>query len=219
MQNEINKNMPSRSNITKIKLILVSKIFLVIIIVIQFAIIVLLINPGTVLSQIQNNRIIVAVASKTSTNTQETPVVAVISDANALRDENLIQADIYKDAQNGDYVLGFTNKMIIYRQQNDSIIYDGDAPQVKLDKTQKALILDIITIAKKSVLIDPDSKETPQVSLITDAKTLREENASFYKDARNDDILVFFTESQVVMVYRQESKSIIKSGSYNTAIK
>lgn len=49
----------------------------------------------------------------------EDPTVATITDADALRKEN---AEFYKEAKNGDVLLIFTTKAILYRTSSDRII-------------------------------------------------------------------------------------------------
>jgi len=170
-------------------------------------------------TQIQNNQVVAEVSGKAKVNTQEVPVVAVISDAKTLREQNDIQSEIYKDAQNGDYVIGYTDKMVIYRRQDGSIIYDGDTPQTRLEKTQQELVDAVTNAAKNAGVIDADSQEVPSVSIVTDAKKLRDQNATFYKDAKNNDVLASFAESGILVIYRQDTQTIVNSGQFSTTIK
>ena len=50
---------------------------------------------------------------------EETPTIATITDADALRTEN---AEFYKDAQNGDMLLIYQKKAILYRESQNLII-------------------------------------------------------------------------------------------------
>ena len=109
--------------------------------------------------------------------------------------------------------------MIVYRRQEGKLIYDGLNPQSKLESTQQELITNIITAAKARGTIDQDSIEIPQVSVVTDARKLRESNAGFYASARNGDILAYFLDSGVVVLYRDDAKSIINAGAHNTQIR
>jgi hypothetical protein len=214
------RNIPQKKNTTveNIKNFVTSKRFLAVLALVEFVIILWLINPSAIITRIQNDQVVREVSGLTTINTTETPVVAVITNANALRDENTIQAEIYKDAQNGDYVIGYTDKMIIYRRQDSSIIYEGETPQLKLESTQEALLTNIITAAKDSGAVDRDSVEVPQVSVISDARQLRQTNPGFYADAQNGDILAYFLDSGVLVIYRDETQTIINAGSYSTTI-
>jgi hypothetical protein len=206
------------TKVESVKNFVTSKRFLAVVALVEFVIILWLINPSAILTRIQNDQVVREVSGLTTINTTETPVVAVITNANALRDENTIQAEIYKDAQNGDYVIGYTDKMIIYRRQDSSIIYEGETPQLKLESTQEELLTNIITAAKDSGAIDRDSVEVPQVSVISDARQLRQTNPGFYSEAQNGDILAYFLDSGVLVIYRDETKEIINAGAYSTTI-
>jgi len=204
--------------LSRIKGLFTTKTFLGLIVILQIVIIALILNPVALYQQYQNQQVINEVGALTTLNTGETPVIAQVSDAEALRKENSIQAQVYKDAKNGDYVLGYTNKLIIYRKGETKLIYDGDTPSAVLTKNQELIITDISTKAKEAGLIDTDSQETPQVSVITDITKLKSENPTFYSIARNNDVVAVFSESQLIVLYNIESKSILNSGKFTTNI-
>lgn len=52
-------------------------------------------------------------------NKEETPTVATVEDVNTLK---AVKPDIYKDTENGDKVLVYSDKVIIYREEEDLII-------------------------------------------------------------------------------------------------
>lgn len=201
-----------------IKSIFSSKLLLGLVVVLQLIMIFLILNPIAIIQDIQNRQLINEVASKTSLNTAETPVIATITNADTLRAENAIQAEVYKDAQSGDYVLAYTDKMIIYRRGEGRVIYEGDNPNQLLNKTQQKLIDDIVASAKEQGIIDSASKEVPQISIISDVKSLAASDPTFYRSARNNDIIVLFAESQVIALYNQETGEIFNHGQYQTTI-
>ncbi len=52
-------------------------------------------------------------------NEEETPTIATVEDVNTLK---AVKPDIYKDTENGDKVLVYSDKVIIYRESKDLII-------------------------------------------------------------------------------------------------
>jgi hypothetical protein len=187
-------------------------------VVIILLLIVVLINPATIIQKINESQVLSAVASLTTINTAESPVIAVISDAQGLREENAIQAEVYKDAQNGDYVLGYSDKMIIYRKQDNTIIYEGDSPTDMLTKNQETLMNSIISKAKEQGIIPSTSEEEPALSVVTDIAVLQAQDPTFYSSARNNDIIAIFSQAEVILLYNNDTGSIIKSGTYTTQI-
>ncbi len=195
-----------------------TKSVLIIVAILQIIIIVLILNPVALVQQYQNQQIINEVAAKTAVNTAESPVIATITNADQLRSANAAQAQVYKDAQNGDYVLGYSDKMIIYRRGTGEVIYNGDNPNDLVTHTQEKLVSDIVDKAKKQNLISSDSTETPQISIITDVKSLQTANPDFYSIARNNDIVALFPQEQLIVLYNQETSTIVNSGKYSTNI-
>lgn len=208
-----------RLNKSTFNQILNNRALLIVIIVLQIIIIVLLfVNPIYLIQEYRNQQIIEQVAAKTDIDSSETPLVAEITDIASLKAANDIQAQVYKDAQNGDYVLGYTNKMIIFRPSTQAIIYEGDNPNDLLTKAQEKVIEDIIRVAKEQNLLPAESTETPQISIVTDTRALQQSNPEFYKVARNNDLIALFPAHQLIILYNQETSSIINSGSYSTTI-
>ncbi len=195
------------------------KVLAFLIIVLQIVIIVLVINPLNLYNQALNNQIINEVSKLAIVAPTENPVIAVVSDAEKVREANAVQAVVYKDAKNGDYVLGYSSKLIIYRRPENKIIYDGDNPNTLLDKAQKTITSSVISKAKSAGLLDSNSEEQPQLSTVTDPALLLKQDPNFYQDAKKDDIIAIFPEKELIVLYRQNGDSIIKSGKYQTIIK
>lgn len=214
MQNE--EEAPRRSNI--LRKLASNRTLLVVIAVLQIIMIILILNPAAIIRNFQNQQLINEVASKTTINTAENPVIATVTNAQRVRDENAANEQVYKDAQNGDYVLGYSDKMIIYRQSTGTIIYEGANPSTLITNAQQKLIEDITTKAKELGLVEDESEEIPQISLITDVKSLQTANPEFYSLARNNDIVALFAQSQLIVLYNQETATIVNSGEYTTSI-
>jgi hypothetical protein len=153
----------------------------------------------------------------------ELPQVGIIGDKKNLQDVdtlkkgNAIDAEIYKDAQNGDYVLGYTSKLIIYRASEDKVIYEGDTPQSKINQTQQNLISLVQKKALSEGLIKSDTA-VPQASIVTDPEKVKESN-EFYKDVQTNDIVANFSSPDLIIIYRPSTDSIVKSGQISLTVK
>jgi hypothetical protein len=178
-------------------------------------------NPLATIQNIQNQQLISQVLGKATNTYAETPIVARIVDIDALTKDNPINAQIYKDAENGDFVLIFTKGLIIYKPSEEKIVYEGDNPAVTLQKNQELLISNIQEVAKSAGLIEESSTEIPQLSLVTDPELLRGQNLSnsdFYKDVIKDDIIVFFVQAGRAAIYRSSTGEFISQGNYQISI-
>lgn len=197
---------------------------IVLIVVLQIIMIVLLLlnlfglSPAAIIQNMQNQQVISELSSKTTVPSGETPVIATVTDANKLREENAVQAEVYKDAQNGDFVIGYGEKMYIFRRSEGRIVYEGDNPNTALTKAQEKIISEIVTAARDSGVITTANDETPQLSLITDVKALQTNDPVFYKNARANDIIALFPQAEVILIYNQESKTVVNYGNYTTQI-
>lgn len=197
---------------------------LVLILIIQVIMLYLLVNPLNLSNQLRTIKVINEVGEKVAVPPTEIPVIAVIGDnkslpdINTIKKDNEINASVYKDAQNGDFVLAYTTKMIIYRLENNEIIYEGDSPQNLLNSSQKAIINSVIAKAKETLVIESSSTETPQILLIKDIDLLKKSNSRFYANAQNDDVLAYFASTSKVVIFRPSTSEIIQVGNYSTSI-
>lgn len=178
-----------------------------------------IINPIGIYQNNTTGEIIKEVSQLTTTNPLETPLVNVIKDVQKIKELNAINAEVYKNATNGDYVVGYSDKMIIYRRQSGDIIYEGQTPAAILESTQQTIITGVTNKAKEAKLIEASSTEAPQVSIVTDAAKLKEENPSFYANAQTNDVIALFSSKKLIVLYRPSTSTIINSGAYNTTIK
>lgn len=202
-----------------------AKLFMLVIFLLQVLTVYLLINPINLINQLNAVQIVNRVASKVSVPPSEVPqVVARVGDgktlpsADDLRKENEIQAQVYKDAQNGDYVLLYSSKMIVYREATDTVLYQGDTPTNILQKAQKELMDKVVAKAKAQSIVAASSEETPQLSTITDIAKLKQENAAFYAEGANNDVIALFPTAGKVVLYRPQTDTIVKSGNFKLNI-
>ena len=174
------------------------------------------------LSQLNLNKTILDEVSKlTSVNILDnTTSFAVIVDADKLRNENAIQKEVYKDAQNGDYVILFKDQMIIYRRPEKKIIYQGDSPATIANNQRLTLAQKIGKKVYDAGLIPSDKKEisVPQLSEVTDAEQTKKQSEEFFADVKVGDIIAYFPDLNLVVLYRPSTDMLINTGSYQSSI-
>jgi len=216
-----------KSNLfSKIKNTLLSQTGLIFLVVaLQAVIIFLMVNPINLYQQLDVIQVLNNVFSLTEVPTTEIPIIARVGDNKPLQDvetirkQNDINTQVYKDAQNGDYVLGYsTNKMIIYRKADNSIIYNGDNPQRILELTQQAISNNVITKTKEAKLITADSTETPELSIVVNVDNLKSVNAKFYENVQQNDIVATFGRSSLLVIYRPSTNVVVNAGKFATNI-
>jgi hypothetical protein len=206
---------------------------IVLILIFQGAILFLFLNPINLLNQLSTVQVINEVTKLVSENKDggqippnELPQVGVIGDGKNLKniDElkkgNAIDAEIYKDAQNGDYVVGYTSKLVIYRPSEKKVIYNGETPQQKLNQNQQAQQQVIVTVSKAALDAKLITEQTPvpQASVVTDAEKVKSGNA-FYSAVQNNDIIATYSNPDLIVIYRPSEQKIVKSGKIEIAIK
>jgi hypothetical protein len=210
-----------------------NSVAIVLILIFQAAILYLFLNPINLLNQLSTVQVINDVTKLVSENKDggqvppnELPQVGVIGDGKNLKniDElkkgNAIDAEIYKDAQNGDYVVGYTSKLVIYRPSEKKVIYNGETPQQKLNQNQQAQQQVIVTVSKAALDAKLITEQTPvpQASVVTDAEKVKAGNA-FYSVVQNNDIIATYSNPDLIVIYRPSEQKIVKSGKIEIAIK
>ena len=198
-----------------------------IILILQLVFLYFLLNPINVFNQLSSVNII----NKISANKElalpitELPQIGVIGDGvklkgiDEIKKENQVDGEIYKNAANGDYVLGYSTKLVIYRPSTDAVIYNGATPQMKLQETQGAILGLVVKKAKDAKLIPAEYNTAPQVSIVTNPDEMKKVNADFYALVAKDDLVASFNNPSVVMIYRPSEDKIIKSGTIQVAIR
>jgi hypothetical protein len=197
---------------------------LLMILALQIAITYIVFNPINIINQYNTVQVMNRVSAKSAVPPQELPVIAMIGDMKTLPKHaelitnNQINATVYSEAKDGDYVLGYSTKMIIYRFSEDKIVYDGDSPVQINQKTQTSILNLLVAKAKEQGLIAQDSTEIPSASIVTDAAPVRASSPSFYQRVQNEDIVGFFNSSSKVIVVRASTGEVINSGTISTII-
>jgi hypothetical protein len=205
----------------------ITSFFIFVILVMQGLFLYFLINPINVATQLNS----VQKINKITTLTEkplpitELPQIGVVGDQKTLADiaeikkANEIDAKVYANAANGDYVLGYTNgRLVIYRPSDDKIVYDGESSKQQLQAGQQVLVASVLKSSVSAGLIPADYKQTPQISVVTSPEDLKKGN-EFYKDTVKDDLVVTFTNPNLVVIYRPSTQQIVKSGQFQISLK
>lgn len=165
-------------------------------------------------------QIIERVAELVRVDSKETPSVAKVNNAEALRAENPIQQQVYALAQDGDYVIGFTDQMVIYRQSTDEVVYVGMSPGQILQQAQLEVIKGIELKLKEAGLLPEDSAsiQKPEINIIANAELFKSRDPEFYANAQDNDFLVVYNDIGLIAVYRQDTAEVINSGFFKIQI-
>lgn len=153
-------------------------------------------------------------------NPFETPSVSSIKDAKALRGANHIQAQVYLNANDGDFVLTYSDIMIIYRRETKQIIYQGNSPSTIQTKLQNETAGLILAAAKKIGAIEDGvtAADFTQLTLVNDPDELKGVDPVFYENVTTNDIIAVIPVGQVVLIYRPSTNEIVRVGTYTTTV-
>ncbi len=199
-------------------------VLLVLILILQILLIYVTVNPPNLFNQLNVVNVLNRVSEKVAVPPQELPVLAMIGDGknlpkiDELKRLNKVNEEVYDGARDGDFVLLYSSKMVIYRSSEDRIIYEGDSPAAILQKKQQGLLSQIISLAKERNIVSTDSQEVPVLNQVTDPTIVRQMNPKFYQDVQVDDIVAIFNQSAKILIYRPSIGALVNSGSITTNI-
>jgi hypothetical protein len=202
---------------------IINSVLLLAILAMQVAFLYLLLNPVNIYNQLTSVNVINEVTKDKNLPPNELPQIGVVGDGKNLADievikkTNAIDADVYKDAKNGDYVLGYTNKLIIYRPSEKKVIYEGPSSQQKLASSKQTLVTQVMNKVMSSNLLPKDYQGVPNISIVTSPEELKK-NGDLYKDAQANDLVATFSTG-LIAIYRPSNDTIVKSGTVSTVIK
>lgn len=163
-------------------------------------------------------QIVEEVNRKVALDPYQIPTVVELKDVGKLREANELQKTVYKDAQDGDFAVVGQDRMVIYRRSTGHLVYDGDSVTTVANKNQQQIIDDVVTELKAKSVLSADYKGTPQVQVIQDLALVKQQNPSFYTNARVNDLIVMIPESQQIILYRLDTKEIVRTGKVTSAI-
>lgn len=224
-KSEISPKAPTTKGNNKemiIKTLTSNKFLLVLLVVMQALMLVFVIRNEVIMVMNNNNRyseIVNKLAKLEVLNPGTQVVVQPLEDVDALRNENEIQKEIYKDAQNGDYAIIMPdNKLVIYRESENRIIYNDVTPSAKLQDIQVGQLNDLRKAAIEAAIIASDSQTIPQVSVVQEPEKVLQQDPEFYKNVALGDFVALFPAEGKIVLYRPATKGIIASGQVRTSI-
>ena len=110
-----------------------------------------------------------------------------------------IQAEVFKDAKDGDYVLVYSGKdgaqdrLIIYRDSEKKLVYDGKTISAIDQENRTALLNKVVQATKNAGLISQSSTEIPTAQVVADSvKFKQENNLPFFQEVQNGDIIATY---------------------------
>lgn len=159
-------------------------------------------SPEAAQIQEENSALLEKVAKLTSLPTGSSPVIAEVMDVDVLKNEHPVNAQVYVDAVNGDKVIAYEDRLIIYREEENKIIYDGKNPT---QLAQEQYIVQVLT--KVSALADISQDIMPQFSTIGDVDSLRENDSEIFANAANGDNILVYQDR--IIIYRLSTDKII----------
>lgn len=193
------------------------------IVVLQVITLLFAISPINLISGLNTVQVVNEVASVVSVPPGEVPVLAVIGDGNIpdieeLKKQNDFNALVYANARNGDYILGYSNQMVIYRRPTRQIIYQGETPVKRYEAAAAQLSTEISDAAKAQGLLANTSEEKPDLVELEDVAAAQAKNATFYANAKKGDVVAVYNQAELILIYRRDGKQIINTGKVNTSI-
>lgn len=198
-----------------LKIVSSTKFLVAAIIVVQILILIVFLNPVGLLNQFSANQLINKISTLTSIP-NETPLamgqlgVNSFPSAEQLKEQDLESAQVYKDALDQDYLVIYSTKMIIFRESENRIIYEGPTPNQIFLENQKDIAEKLIAKAKEQGIISQDSAEAPYLKQITtDLEDLKDVNSAFYNNAAVSDVIAIFVIENKLILYRPSNDSIV----------
>ena len=176
------------------------------------------INPVGIWNQYQDRRLVGKVEGLLDMKFQDDVTIAEVRDAELLRSENEIQAEVYKDVQNGDKIVVDSQTMAIYRQSERKIIYNGDAPGTIVQKATQEIVDKLDGVVKSRGILSKDNDSVPQLELVQDPGILRSQNEEFYRLAQKNDLIAIYPQDQLIVLYRPSDEKVLNYGRFNTQI-
>lgn len=152
-----------------------------------------------------NKELLKKVAKHTTIDENQEALVLTINDVEKLRAENALNERVYKDAQNKDRVIGFNDRMIIYNEENDVIVYEGKTP-VQMQEEELLVELQPI-LAKLGDLVEINPEARPRLLTVTDADAAREKQPDIYEDADDGDKVLIYTDR--LIIYRPLTNEVV----------
>lgn len=161
--------------------------------------------------QKEHKELLEKVSKHTEVKENEQALIVSVDNVKKLQEANPLNAEIYKDAQDGDRVIGFQDRMIIYRESEDKIIYEGKSPAHVQQEQYMAELQAIIPELNKLISIDLQAR--PRLLTVVDPDKLKSENPKLYSNVIVGDKVLIYQDR--VIIYRPSTKSIVTDKTIN----
>jgi len=185
-----------------------SKLIIILAIVLQIVIIILIINPFAIISQNQINSILNEVVQLSNDPDFRSATISKVAKADDFRKQYLL-GDNFSNLKDNDYILLVNDKFIIFRKDEDKIIYQGVAPSSMLDLTRLALL--ISQKAKDENLIS--DSETPAIKFYNE-NTDKDQYKDYFDALTEGEVLAFFGHYKLIIVYNLQTNTIISTKNF-----
>lgn len=156
----------------------------------------------------ENKKLLEKVSQLTAVGTDEQALILTLDNVEKVRKADPLNAEVYKDAHDGDRIIRFADRMIIYNEAENKIVYEGKTP-VQLQQEKYLGELQQI-LGDVSLLTTLDVQARPQLLTVTDPSILQKQNSVVYKDVQVGDKILAYTDR--VIIYRPSTKQIIFDG-------
>lgn len=153
----------------------------------------------------ENKALLEKVAKLTEINSDEEALILTIDDVDAVRKADPLNEQVYKDAQNGDRIIRFSDRMIIFNEGENKIVYEGKSPVQMQQEQLTADLQNVLSEVSQLTTINPQAR--PQLLTVVKPEELKKQNPEVYKDVELGDRVLVYTDR--VIIYRPTEKKLI----------
>lgn len=153
----------------------------------------------------ENKALLEKVAKLTDINSDEQALILTIDDVEAVRKADPLNEQVYKDAQNGDRIIRFSDRMIIFNEGENKIVYEGKSPVQMQQEQLTADLQSVLSEVSQLTTINPQAR--PQLLTVAKPEELKKQNPEVYKDVELGDRVLLYTDR--VIIYRPTEKKIV----------
>jgi hypothetical protein len=168
-------------------------------------------NPPFMRDLLWRQQIVQEVGKLTTINQFEDPNISIVKDVENIKKQNELNAVAFKDAKDGDYVLTFNDKIVIYRRAENRVVYNGDSPVQMLNKLRTGLVTKALDKARKDKIITATNTEVgnPAMEEVTDVDAKKKQDPVLYANVQKGDVLISLPNQKLILIYRPSSDTII----------
>lgn len=182
-----------------------NKLLLIFALILQIIIVILIINPFSIIAANQQKAIVADVVTLANDPDFRNASIVQISDAEAFKTEYLLD-EKFNEIQNNDYFLLANSKLIVYRADEKKIVIQSEAPYSMLNLNRLNNL--IFSKTKDKNLIKED--EQPVIKLYN-SEIDSEKYKDYFENLQNGDVLAFFLQNKKIVLFNLKSGEISQS--------